>query len=258
MNNPLITKLSRGNHLTSADEETIARLTSERIRIPADQDIVSQGDRPDAINLVVTGLACRYKTLRNDDRSIMAFLIPGDLCDLHVAIIGSMDHSIKTLTECEIVKIPSRAIDRLSTTHPNVARALWWSLLRDEAILREWLVCVGRRPAMKRVAHLLCELWHRYTAAGLISGGRLPFPVTQEELADTVGLSTIHVNRTLKSLKHQNLAWVSGKTVIIPDLSRLELFVGFDQSYLHQIGNGGKREVEGRSHPRQSFERGES
>jgi CRP-like cAMP-binding protein len=119
------------------------------------------------------------------------------ICDLHVSILGEMDHAISTLHRCKIVLIPRNIIADITENHGRINRALWWATLVDAATLREWLINMGRRPADKQLAHLLCELLLRLQAVGLASENSYEFPVTQAELADTLEITTVHVNRMI-------------------------------------------------------------
>ncbi|WP_198959228.1 Crp/Fnr family transcriptional regulator [Bradyrhizobium canariense] len=119
---------------------------------------IKEGDSPADVHLVLSGFACRYKLLPSGDRQIMAWLVPGDICDLHVSILGEMDHAIGTLTPCQIAFLPRHVIEELTSGGGTLTRALWWATLVDEAVMREWLVGIGRRPPDRRIAHLFCEL----------------------------------------------------------------------------------------------------
>src|SRR5215207_4764045 len=130
----------------------------------------------------------------------MAYLIPGDLCDIHVTLLDQMDHSIGALSRCKVAYIPRERMATLMTEHRRLSRALWWSVLVDEATLREWLVTMGQRPADKRIAHFLCEMLLRSRAVGLTEDDSFELPLTQEELDDSMGLTTVHINACSKSL----------------------------------------------------------
>jgi CRP-like cAMP-binding protein len=152
-----------------------------------------------------------------------------------------MDHTIATLSPCKVVHIPRSRILEL-TERPAIARALWWAALVDEATLREWLLNVGAREADERVAHLLCELLLRLKLVGLVNGASYALPITQADLADTVGLSTVHINRVLQRLRAKNLIEFSHQRLVIPDVAALNAFSGFDPNYLHLGGRNGIRE----------------
>jgi CRP-like cAMP-binding protein len=233
MPNPLIAKLERGAKLNEEDRQILDRLTSRTRQVGPREDIICEGDAPEDVHLIMEGFACRYEILPDGKRHIMAYLVPGDICDFHVAILGEMDHNIGTLTPCTLVEIPSNAIHDIATRHPNLNRAFWWGTLVDEGILREWLVSLGRRSAAQRVAHLFCELLIRLQTVGLADRNSFDMPLTQEELADTLGLSNVHVNRMMQELRERQLIATNGKRLTINDVERLQEFAEFNPSYLH-------------------------
>jgi CRP-like cAMP-binding protein len=202
-------------------------------RVGPREDLIREGDRPSDVHLIKEGYACRYKMMESGERKIIAWLLPGDICDLHVAVLGEMDHSIATLTECQVAQVPVGTVEEL-TRNERIGRALWWNTLSDEAILREWLVNVGGRTAVKRIAHLFCELRIRLKMAGRAWDGALWFPLTQAELAETMGMSNVHANRSLQTLREEGLIVLDDKTLHIPDPEKLERYSGFNPNYLHR------------------------
>ena len=233
MPNPFIRKLEHGADLTEADRATLRTVTAKTRRVGGHRDLIAEGDRPEDVRLVMSGFAHRYKVLPNGRHQTLAYLVPGDICDLHVAILGEMDHSIATLCPCEIVDIPRTTVDDLTANHPRITRALWWATLVDEAITREWLVSLGQRPAEQRIAHLFCELHLRLSAVGLVTNDRFDLPLVQSEIAETMGLSPVHVNRCLQELRGRDLIVFKAKTLDILDLGRLRALAGFNPNYLH-------------------------
>ncbi|TNC05116.1 Crp/Fnr family transcriptional regulator [Methylobacterium terricola] len=233
MSNPLIRKLVYGAHLTDDDRAVLEKICRKTQWVPSNKDIITEGERPDNVHLVIDGFACRYKILPDGKRQIMAFLVPGDFCDLHVAILGEMDHTIGTGWGCQIVEIPRATIDELNQNHPRIMRALWWATLVDEGTLRSWLVSMGQRPADRHMAHLVCELLVRLQTVGYADADSFEFPLSQADIADTLGLSIVHVNRTLQELRGQNLINWKHKRIHIPDVKRLKVFADFDPKYLH-------------------------
>ena len=187
------------------------------------------------MNLILDGFAYRYKALANGDRQIVAYLLPGDFCDLHVFLLGEMDHSIAALTEVQLVKLSRPSVLRL-LDRPAVSRAMLMASLVDEATLREWLVNIGQRSAEHRVAHFLCEWHRRLKAVGLTSEGSCELPLTQTEIGNTMGLSTVHVNRTMQALRDQGLILIGRRRLVIPDMERLCQHCGFRSNYLHLEG----------------------
>lgn len=237
MTDLLIRKLELFGPLGGDDRQVIEAVTSKPRSVASHTDIIHEGDTPNDVHLVLEGLCCRYKILPDGSRQIFAYLVPGDFCDLNIFILKEMDHGIATLAPSEIVDIPRSSILDLCD-RPRIARALWWVTLVDEATLREWIVNLGQRDAEERIAHLFCELPLRLQSVGLTTDGGFQLPLTQAELADTVGLSAVHVNRSLQSLRAQNLIEFKGKVLDIPDVHRLRAIAGFRSNYLHLDGAG--------------------
>lgn len=227
-----IRKLENFTALSDEDKRVLEDAASDTREFGPREDIIREGDRPDHVHLMVEGWAVRYKLLPNGTRPILAYLIPGDLCDIHVTLY-EMDHSIGTLSPCKVACIRREVIIQIMRDHERLARALWWSTLVNEAILREWLVTVGHLPADKRVAHFICEMLLRSKAAGLTYDDSFELPPTQEELADSMGMSTVHMNRMLQELRSQGLITSKGKRIIVDDRDRLMAFAEFNPNYLH-------------------------
>lgn len=239
MTNLLTRKLELFGRLSDEDRAFLDGLIRTRVEYEAGQDIIAEGDSPRDVHLVLEGIACRYKVLEDGSRQIMAYLLPGDLCDPHVFVLNAMDHSISALSRSTIVDIPRREIlDMFERT--GIARALWWATLVDEATLREWLVNIGQRGAKDRLAHLFCEIHARLDSIGLTDNGRFALPITQADLASTIGVSVVHVNRALQELRRDGLITFRQKEVEILDVDRLRAMSAFNINYLHLTG--GKRD----------------
>lgn len=229
---PLVAKLETRASLSEQDRGDLNALYSDARDIAARRSLIREGDRPENVHLMVEGWAARYKLLPDGARQITAFLIPGDFCDLHIAILGEMDHGITTLTRSRVAFIPRARIEKL-TERPSLARAFWWSTLVDEAILRSWIVNVGRRDAYEAIGHLICELYVRMKNIGLVEDQRFDLPLTQEEIADALGLTSVHVNRVLQRLRSEDLISLRQGLLTIHDYGRLEEASGFNSNYLH-------------------------
>lgn len=236
MGNPLTMKLEHGSKLTPGDRQRLDALLETSRLIEANEDLIRENDPPRHVRLILEGFVCRYKILENGRRSIVAYLVPGDICDLHVAILHRMDHAMCTLTPCNVVFISPETIEDLTTNYPRIGRALWWATLVDAGILREWLVNLGQRPSDQRLAHFFCELLMRLQTVGLADENSYPLPLTQEALADTLGISTVHVNRVLQQLREDGLVVFRDHRLIIPSVEQLKEFAGFDSNYLHLDG----------------------
>jgi CRP-like cAMP-binding protein len=197
------------------------------------EDLIAEGEEPHEVYLVLSGWGCRYKQLEDGRRQIIGFFLPGDLCDLNIFILRSMDHSIGALTSMTVAQLSRDAFEDMMIGHPRVTQALWWEALVNVAIQREWTVNIGQRNALERVGHLLCELFVRLQSTGLADVDSCEFPITQADLAAATGLSVVHVNRTLQELRHAGLIVLRGKHLTIPDLAALMRISLFNPNYLH-------------------------
>jgi CRP-like cAMP-binding protein len=228
----LVAKLETVAPLPAADRDAIAALGEGAREMSARRYIIREGDRPDHVHLIVEGWAARYKLLPGGSRQITAFLLPGDFCDLHVTILGEMDHSIGTLTRARVAYIPRGRMEAL-TSRPAIAKAFWWATLVDEAVLRSWIVNIGRRDAFEAIGHLMCELYLRLRLVGMTDDHRYELPLTQEEIGDALGLTPVHVNRVLQRMRAEGLISLERGALTIHDYRRLEKASGFNPNYLH-------------------------
>ena len=236
----LIRKLERFAALSEDDKRALEVAAGHKVRhVAAREDVIHEGDRPRYVNLMLEGYACRYKGLADGRRQIVAFLIPGDICDARMFLLRQTDHSIGALSAVRIAEIPGAMFLALTESSPALANAFSWNTLVEEAIAREWTLNVGQRSAYERMAHLLCEFFVRLQVVGLCNGDSCDLPMTQAELADALGLSTVHVNRTLQELRANRLITLRGKTLVIHDLEALQEAGLFNPLYLH-IERGGQ------------------
>ena len=233
MSNVLFNKLSRFTDLSDADRRAIDLLCAHQITVEAKRTLIREGERPNDVYLLLEGWGYRYKMLPDGGRHILAYLIPGDLCDIHIFILKRMDHTLGLLSPATVAVISRETILEVMNKHPRIERALWWATLVDEAVLREWLVNIGTRDAYTRLAHLFCELWLRMRAVGLADEGSFSLPLTQEELGDTMGLTAVHVNRTLQKMRAKGMISLEKKKLTIHDPRRLALEAEFSPNYLH-------------------------
>ena len=234
--NLLTRKLSLFAPLSISDSEILDTLPEADRNVPADMDIISEGMAPQPVFVLREGLAIRYRNLPDGSRQIMTFLIPGDLCNPHMFLLKAMDHSIGTITPVRVASIARERMIGLLFDRPRISAALWWSSLQEEAMLRERIVSLGRRDARGRVAYLLCELLWRYAAVGLAEGDVFGLPLTQSEIADTLGLTPVHVNRVLQTLRGQQLIRLEHRRVALLDVRGLQTIAGFNSDYLHLNG----------------------
>lgn len=201
--------------------------------IPPRRDIVREGEKPRCVNVVLDGWACRYKQLPDGRRQVVSFFLPGDLCDANVFILKEMDHSIGAITKVRYAEISPADFEELIAQSPRITQALWWHELVVAAVQREWTTNVGQRTAFERIAHLFCELFLKLRQVGLTDGTSCDFPLTQIDIADATGLTSVHVNRTLQELRREGLIELANKRLTIPDLAALMNVSMFNPNYLH-------------------------
>jgi len=228
----LVRKLEGFGKLPDADRELIASLTGAGRRVAAQNDIITEGENPEDVHLILDGFACRYKLVDSGNRQIVAILLPGDFCDLHIFILDHMDHSISALTDCTVVDLPRDAIMQM-LARPAIAKALWWATLVDEAVLRERLVDLGRRPARVRVAHLLCEIYTRMKAVGRANEHAFDLSLTQTDIADMLGLTNVSVNKVIMDLRRAEVLAVDDGSVSVLKPAELQEIGQFCDDYLH-------------------------
>lgn len=230
---PLVRKLQQWISLDAKEADAVRALPYELQRVQAGTYIVRDGDRATHSCLLISGFAFRQKLVADGGRSISAIHMRGDMVDLQNSLLGVADHSVQALTHCNVAFIPREAVKRLAFAIPNVGMAMWCDTLIDASIFREWIANIARRDAATRISHLLCEFGVRLEAAGL--GAKLAYelPMTQEQLADCTGLTSVHVNRTLKALEASGDITRSNRHVAIADWGKISDTADFQSEYLH-------------------------
>lgn len=226
-------QLETTTDLTDADRRALGALPFRARTIAERRDIMREGSRPVECCVVVEGMLCRYKMLSNGRRQILSFHLPGDMPDLQSLHLTQMDHGIASVTASRIALVPHEAVRALTLATPTAANALARHAYVDASIFREWIANIGRRTAMERIAHVICEVFIRLRAVGLATRKTFELPLTQAELGDATGLSNVHVNRTLKELRRLNLIETNGKVHGILDWEMLQEAGDFDPGYLH-------------------------
>lgn len=246
----LVTALERRGRLSGEERQALAGAVARLGRVPQGGYLLHEGSCPAEALLLLDGFAACSKVLTEGERQITAMHVPGDFVGLHAFLLKSADHGVSALTDCLVAILSNEALQAITEAYPNLSRLLWLNTLVDAATCREWLAAMGRRPALRRLARLLCELFLRLEAVGLAQrkGGesegtpgskcRFRLPLTQTELADALGLSSVHVNRMVRELRGLGLAtWGSGGVVTIRNWHRLVQLAEFDPGYL-KLGQG--------------------
>ena len=230
----LLMKLSARDEVSAEEEAALRDAVGDAVDVPSDKTVIRVGQELDHSTLLVEGLMCRYKDLRDGGRQISELNVSGDFVDLHSFTLKRIDHNIMTLTPCRIAQAPHDKLKRITERFPHLARLLWFSTNLDAAIHREWMLSLGRRTAVARTANLFCELYFRFELVGMTVGDGYRLPITQTDLAECLGLTAVHVNRTLKVLREQGLVEFRGGNVSIRDMAGLKRVAEFSPIYLSQ------------------------
>lgn len=226
-------KLRARDDISAEEEQAIRDAVDPPKDIASDRTFIRAGEELTASTLLIEGMACRYKDLRNGQRQISELHVAGDFVDLHSFTLKKLDHNIMALTPCRIATVPHERLKRITELHPHLTRVYWFSTTLDAAIHREWQLSLGRRPAIAKAAHLFCELFVRLGIVGLTEGDSYALPLTQTDLAECLGLTSVHINRTLKELREQGLVEFRNGRVAIADHEGLKQVAEFNTDYLY-------------------------
>ena len=226
-------KLDAFTRLSPDDRAALDRLSKHVVSVDPRRDLISEGANPKYVHLILDGWGARYKSLPDGRRQIVGLFVPGEFCDLNVYILRKMDHSIGAITRLRVARINPDEMDALTSQYPRITQALLWHELVSVATQREWLLNIGQRTAYQRLAHLFLELYFRLRTVNLARDGRCDFPLTQADLAETSGLTSVHVNRMLQELRSEGLIELERKQLQILDLPRMMNVAMFNPDYLH-------------------------
>lgn len=230
----MVSKLATRSELDPADVQAILTLPYKLRTYEPARYLIREGEPAKPIcAFVLSGLAFRQKLSGSGARQIVSIHMAGDFLDLQHLFLKCADHNVQALTRIEVAEIARDALQALVLQHPNIGRAMWIDSLIEASIFREWVMNVGRRDARARIAHLLCEFAVRMRAAGIAEHGGYELPVTQEQLGDAVGLTSVHVNRTLKALTDDGIIHRDKRFIGYTDWERLRAEAEFSAIYLH-------------------------
>ncbi len=225
-------KLRRFDTVSAEEEQALRACKSQEVRFQRGRTIVKTKTELEHSSLLLEGFVYRYKDLKDGARQTLQIAVVGDFIDLHSLLLKQLDHDIAAFTDCRLALFPHERLKDLIAEHQHLGRLLWLSTVVDAAIHREWMLSLGRRDASSRLAHLFCELQVRLTAAGLAEHGTYELPITQTDLAEILGLTPVHINRTLRELREDGLVTFRSKIVEITDWERLVAIAEFDPFYL--------------------------
>ncbi len=236
MEEAFIRKLGAFVALTGNEHSVLETWLKRRRKFVAGRDLVHQGLSDQAAYILVSGWACSYKLLYDGQRQIVDFQVPGDFLGLRSVLLHISDHSIVPITDIEVIEVQVPDILDAFARVPRLATAVLWAASRDEAMVVEHLVNIGRRNADERMAHFLLELGSKLSLVGMGSKKGYPCPLTQYLIADAVGLSAVHVNRVLRKLRESGMVTMRDGYVKFDDYGRLCKFANFETTYLDEVG----------------------
>lgn len=228
-----IAKLRARDAISAEEEQAIRGAISEYRDYPADRVFIRAGQELHESTLLLDGLMCRQKDLRDGHRQITELHVAGDFADLHSFTLKRLDHDLMTLTPCRVALVPHENLRAITEQYPHLTRVYWFSTNLDAAIHREWEVSLGRRSAVARLAHLFCELYVRLEIVGLTEGNEYPLSVTQVELAECLGVTSVHINRTMQQLRSDGLVEFRSGRVTLLNHQALKEIAEFDPTYLY-------------------------
>ena len=232
----LQSKLERTSSIDEEDRAALLGLPYTIRRFGAREDIFRYGEKPTYCCLVLEGWVNRYGTIGDGARQILLLYIPGDLPDLQHLFLPQLDHTLASITASTLAFIPHQALFGLIGRHPRLMTALWRDTLIDTSMYRERVMCLGRRSSLGRTAHFVCEMYLRQEVAGLAGDLRCPIPITQGQIADFLGITPVHFNRSLAVLRSRGTIAMNGRTLSILDPRRLMEIADFDATFLHLGG----------------------
>ena len=230
---PMLRKLQLWMKFDEADQNAVLNLPHQVRKFGPGQYIVRDGEKPVHSCLLMSGFAYRHKITGDGRRQIMSIHMKGDVVDLQNSLLRRSDHNVQALTNIQVALMPVEAVQELAFNRPTVGKAMWYETLVDASVFREWTLNVGRRDARARTAHMLCEFALRLEVAGLGEQCDYQLPMTQDQLGDALGLTPVHVNRTLKALEKDGLIERNKRSVKIANWQNLATVGDFDSNYLH-------------------------
>lgn len=229
-----IRKLLSHSPLSADDQQSIRDLPFNIRRLEANEHILREGEKATVCPVLLQGYAYRQKTSADGGRQIVALKIPGDALDFQSLYVETADHSLQALTPVELAVFAIKDFEKLVAPRPNLARAVLVDILIEASIGREWLLNIGRRNALARLAHLLCEIFYRVQQIAQQDVSGFDLPLTQEQLADLLGLTPVHINRTIKLLENAGAVRRISRRLTIGDLGILQQMADFSDLYLHR------------------------
>jgi len=228
----LLTKLRRYDHVSAEEEKALFDAAGEARQFRRGETLVRAKTEQRRSSLLLSGYVHRFGDLRGGRRQSVQLGMPGDFIDLHSLLMKELDHHIGALSDCKVLEFPHERLLAVINDHPHLGRLLWLSTLIDAAISRQWIMSMGARPALSRLAHLFCEIQVRLEGVGIGNASGYDLPLTQNELGELLGMTSVHLNRVLKQLRDRKLLEFRSNEVRILNWEGLIDLAEFDPFYL--------------------------
>lgn len=226
-------RLRARDEVSPEEEEVIRAGVKEVITFKADKVVVREGQTVDFSTILLSGIAARRKDMPGGKRQYTELHVPGDFTDLHSFTLKHLDHDVVALSECSFAIVPHAHLQKITEQFPHLTRVYWFGTNLDACIHRAWAVSLGSRSALASMAHLFCELYLRLEIVGLASDGKYALPISQQELAEMLGITPVHTNRILQQLRGLGSVEFAGGQVEISDFDALKRTAEFDADYLY-------------------------
>jgi CRP-like cAMP-binding protein len=226
-------KLRARDNVSPEEEQAVRDLIGHVVDVAQDQTVIRHDEELQNSTLLLSGWLARAKDLPGGERQLAELHVPGDFADLHSFTLKQLDHDVISLTRCKIALVPHKRLQEITEDFPHLTRLFWLMTNIDASIQREWTLSLGQRPAISRMSHLFCELNVRLGIIGQAQDDSYDFPLTQVELGQCLGLTSVHVNRTLQELRRRGLIEWQGGRLVIRDLNELKRVAEFDGRYLY-------------------------
>lgn len=226
-------RLRQRTEISSEEERAIRSAVIETRKLPADTIAIRSGEPLNSSLILLDGWMARSKDLQSGERQVTELHVAGDFADLHAYTLKCLEHDVLTMSDCTVAVLPHDRLKETFERHPRLGRIYWFVTNVDAAIHREWALSLGQRSAISRMALLFCELYARLEPVGRTNGKGYEFPLTQRELAECLGLTVVHANRTLQELRRRGLVELENRRLTIRDRPGLEGVAEFDPAYLY-------------------------
>ena len=228
-----VAKLRSRQALSAEDEALLRDAAWVHQRFARHEVIVRPGEPLDHVHLLLSGFAARAQEDSAGSRQLVGIAIPGDLADIHGAVLGKLEQELVALSPCEVAMLPHKEVRALTEQSPAIQKVFWLQAAIDHSIQSAWIQALGTKRGTAKLAHTFCEMQLRLGLVGIATQMGFPMPLSQQELADYAGMTHVHLNRCLKELREARLLTFAQGWAKVLDWERLKAMARFDEAYLN-------------------------